>query len=485
METNEYLQTALRQEAEVEVLKLVESLPTLKEGDLKGVETHVLERIMSVGRKWMECILSHESPCEPPPVRREGACGHEQHLVGVRPKQLLTMLGKVTFCRPYYQCVRSEQAEAAGNKQECSHGEAPADAIWGVQARRTSAGVQQAISYLCASLTLEEAAETFSRLLPLGMSARQALNLMQPVGEGLACAEEKQVAALWEQAPRARSELTVAAPPKQEDIERLYIELDGVTARMRRGSVPMEDKELKRAGDVYREVKVGAVFAASRGRQRSALAPGVFVDYAGKKHYVARRCKAEDFGKALYTLAVMYGLPQARQVVVVGDGALWIWGLAADHFAGAVQIVDLWHAREHVWKVARAVFASGSLEAAAWAEHACTLLVKGQIEDLVAEIAALPAVPPEPAASRSVPEIEMDYFISNAARMRYPAFRAQGMQVGSGIAEAACKTVVSTRAKRSGMRWTPAGLDAVLALRTAVLNATYDDFWEHQYGLVA
>lgn len=289
METNEYLQTALRQEAEVEVLKLVESLPTLKEGDLKGVETHVLERIMSVGRKWMECILSHESSCEPPPVRREGACGHEQHLVGVRPKQLLTMLGKVTFCRPYYQCVRSEQAEAAGNKQECSHGEAPADAIWGVQARRTSAGVQQAISYLCASLTLEEAAETFSRLLPLGMSARQALNLMQPVGEGLACAEEKQVAALWEQAPRARSELTVAAPPKQEDIERLYIELDGVTARMRRGSVPMEDKELKRAGDVYREVKVGAVFAASRGRQRSALAPGVFVDHAGKKHYVARR----------------------------------------------------------------------------------------------------------------------------------------------------------------------------------------------------
>src|SRR5512135_327371 len=72
METNEYLQTALRQEAEVEVLKMVESLPTLKEGDLKGVETHVLERIMSVGRKWMECILSHESPANRLPfVARE------------------------------------------------------------------------------------------------------------------------------------------------------------------------------------------------------------------------------------------------------------------------------------------------------------------------------------------------------------------------------------------------------------------------------
>lgn len=79
----------------------------------------------------------------------------------------------------------------------------------------------------------------------------------------------------------------------------------------------------------------------------------------------------------------------------------------------------------------------------------------------------------------------MSYFISNAARMRYPAFRLQGMQIGSGIAEAACKTVVSTRAKRAGMRWTPNGLDAVLALRVAVLNGTYDQFWKQRPHLVA
>ena len=485
METNEALKTALRQETEGEMLKLVESLQNLEEGDLKGVESQVLERVLCVGRRWMEGILSREHVHEAPAARRVGACGHEQHLVAVRPKQILTLLGQVTFCRPYYQCVRPEQAEEAGTKPECSHGEAPADVLWGVQQRRTSAGVQQAISYLCASLTLEEAAETFSRLLPLDRSARQALNLMQPVGEALAEAEQERVRALWEQATQARSELTGQTPPKPEVIERCYVEMDGVTARMRRGGVPMEDKELKRAGDVYREVKVGAVFAASRGQHRSGLAPGVFVDQAGAIRYVAQRCKAEDFGKALYRLALNCGLPQARQVVVLGDGALWIWRLAAEHFAGAVQIVDLWHAREHVWKVARAAFIAGSPEAAAWAERACTFLVEGNIEDLVAEIAILPAVPPEPGASRSVPEIEIDYFISNAARMRYPTFRAQGMQVGSGIAEAACKTVVSTRAKRAGMRWTPEGLDAVLALRTAVLNQTYDDFWEAQHRLVA
>ncbi|GAC1640342.1 MAG: hypothetical protein NVS4B12_01540 [Ktedonobacteraceae bacterium] len=76
----------------------------------------------------------------------------------------------------------------------------------------------------------------------------------------------------------------------------------------------------------------------------------------------------------------------------------------------------------------------------------------------------------------------MDYFTSNAARMRYPDFRAQGMHIGSGIAEAACKTIVSTRAKRCCMRWTPEGIDALLPLRTAVLNGTYDSFWEEEYA---
>ena len=92
---------------------------------------------------------------------------------------------------------------------------------------------------------------------------------------------------------------------------------------------------------------------------------------------------------------------------------------------------------------------------------------------------------PEPGESRSVPEKAVDYFTTNAERMRYPTFRAQGMHVGSGIAEAACKTVVATRLKRSGMRWTPGGLDALLPLRTAVLNHTYDAFWEGQPRLVA
>jgi hypothetical protein len=152
--------------------------------------------------------------------------------------------------------------------------------------------------------------------------------------------------------------------------------------------------------------------------------------------------------------------------------------LVEQHFPGAIQIVDLYHAREHVWKVANAVHGPATPEGTAWAKQADELLSHGKIEELIQMSEKLPAIPAASDASRSVPEIEADSFRSNAERMRYPAFRAQGMHIGSGIAEAACKTVVSTRAKRSGMRWTSDGLDAVLALRTAVLNQSYDPFWE-------
>ncbi len=257
--------------------------------------------------------------------------------------------------------------------------------------------------------------------------------------------------------------------------------------RLRRGTVEMEASEKTRKGDVYRELKVGAIFEAERGRERSELVPEVWVDTPKENsmRYVARRTAKGDFDQLLYGLARQSGLEQAKQIVVLGDGAPWIWTLASEHFPGAVQIVDLYHAQEHVWQVARAVYGAQTAAAQGWAKDACDLLVHGHIEELVATIAALPSIAPEPGESRSVPEKAVDYFTTNAERMRYPPFRAQGMHVGSGIAEAACKTVVATRLKRSGMRWTPGGLDALLPLRTCVLNRTYDAFCEDQPRLVA
>src|SRR5437016_5737252 len=111
-------------------------------------------------------------------------------------------------------------------------------------------------------------------------------------------------------------------------------------------------------------------------------------------------------------------------VVALGDGAPWIWNLVTEHFPEAVQIVDLYHAKEHVWDVAHAVFGGATAAATAWATAACSLLEAGQIADLVSAIATLPPIPPEPGQARSIPEWAVDYFATNAQRMSYPVFRA-------------------------------------------------------------
>jgi len=146
--------------------------------------------------------------------------------------------------------------------------------------------------------------------------------------------------------------------------------------------------------------------------------------------YVARRTAKGGFGPLLYCLALQCGLREAKQVVVLGDGAPWIWKLVSEQLRGAVQIVDLYHAQQHVWEVAHAVFGHSSQQATSWAKQACTLLVHGQVEELVTVIAALPTIPPEPNESRSIPEKALDYFTTNAQRMRYPSFRAEAHACG-------------------------------------------------------
>ncbi len=479
METNEQIRQELKNALEEELESFLEQVDQITGGELKHLEEQVVMSSQAIGRKLMEGVLNSRLYERRPVARREGRCGHVQRLVGERPKELITLVGLVSFVRPYYQCLHVGEAET---EQDCTHGEAPADALWGVDKQRTTPGVQGHISYLSARLTFEEAAQTLCRSVPIGMSGRQALTLMRPVGEALAASEDQQMMALEAEARQARSQPTERQ--QQTGIERLYIELDGVLTRMRRGSVPMEKEEVQRTGDIYREIKAGAVFRAEQGPRRSELAPGMYVDTPAEDsmRYVARRTAKGGFGWLLYQLAVECGLEQAKQVVVLGDGAPWIWNLAAEYFPGAVYIVDLYHAKEHVWDVAHAVFGGATAAATAWATPACSLLEQGQTANLVCAIQALPPIAPEPGQARSIPERAVDYFTTNAQRMRYPVFRAQGMHLGSGIAEAACKTIVSTRAKRSGMRWTPEGLDALLPLRTAVLNDTYDAFWDEEYA---
>ena len=213
----------------------------------------------------------------------------------------------------------------------------------------------------------------------------------------------------------------------------LYVEMDGT-------GVPVVKKEtIGRKGKTEgqpahtREVKLGCVFTQTAwDKEGYAIRDPDSTTYAGAIE------TAEEFGKRLYLEAWNRGWSRAQKKVVLGDGAEWIWNLAQQHFPGAFQIVDLYHARQHLWTVARLRFPHDTGQQKAWMKiHQKRWLDKGKIEKLVLSLRSLGSA--NPALAEKI-RIEADYFQTNIKRMRYPKFREQHLFVGSGVIEAGCKT---------------------------------------------
>jgi len=158
----------------------------------------------------------------------------------------------------------------------------------------------------------------------------------------------------------------------------------------------------------------------------------------------------------------------------LGDGAVWIWNLADQHFPGAIHIVDLYHARQHLWELCAKLFITDEKTRKRWLARCLVRLEKGKIEALVKVLRDLRPANTELA---NLVTNEAEYFERNAARMRYPNFRAQGLFAGSGVVEAGCKTVIAARLKCSGMFWTVPGANAIIALRCCRLSHRFEDYW--------
>ena len=153
METNEQAQRERYREVERILVKLVEEIEGIEDGDLKELEQTIYKGVLELGRNLFQCRINQSG--EKAAGQPVGECGHKHHVVDYRTKQILTMMGKGEFKRAYYQCQR-EGEQKDEQKQHCP-GRAPADQIWGIDQRRTTPGVQEAVSYLCARLTFEEA----------------------------------------------------------------------------------------------------------------------------------------------------------------------------------------------------------------------------------------------------------------------------------------------------------------------------------------
>ena len=376
-------------------------------------------------------------------------CGRSAHYRELRSKPVLTVVGPVQVSRPYYLCPY------------CHRGQFPADVELDIENTEFSPGVRRMHALVGQQAPFDQGREQIKVLAGLEVTTKSVERTAEAIGEDIAQREREQMQ------KAIQLDLPVVAG---NPIPVLYVEMDGT-------GVPVVKKEtVGRQGKTdgqpahTREVKLGCVFTQTKYDKE-----GFPIRDPDSTTYTGGIETAEEFGKRIYLEAGRRGWSRAAKKVVLGDGAEWIWNLADLHFPGAIQIVDLYHARQHLWELARRLHPNDALKQKAWMKKHQRFLDKGKIEKLVLALRSIDSTNPEVMEKIRT---EAAYLERNAERMRYPKFRRQHLFVGSGVIEAGCKTVIGSRLKQSGMFWTVHGANAIVALRCCQLNGQFENYWE-------
>jgi len=394
--------------------------------------------------------LSHllkAGPPEQPSI--DCQCGKTAHYKEQRSKPILTVVGPVNYERPYYVC------------SHCHHAPNPTDASLGVFHEEFSPGARRMMAVVGSEAAFDTGHEQLELLAGLHVSAKSVERQSERIGAEIMRLEQAEIKR------SVQLELPIPIGPP---IPVVYVEIDGT-------GIPVVRRETEgRAGKVdgqpphTREVKLGCVFTSvGLDAEKRPVRDEDSTTYTGAIE------TAEEFGRRIYREAFRRGWTRACIKVVLGDGAIWIWNIAAEYFPGAILIVDFYHASEHVHELARLLFASEDDARQRWSNVAKYLLENGQIEALVTILRCL--LPLHPGLGKKL-EDAAQYFERNAAKMRYPEFRAKGLFIGSGVIEAGCKAVIGSRLKQSGMFWTVEGANSIIALRCCRLSGEFEDFWE-------
>jgi len=212
----------------------------------------------------------------------------------------------------------------------------------------------------------------------------------------------------------------------------------------------------------FRDVKTGVV-----------LVPDERVETSPGRHSLVRRFLVSCLGNAdeIYNrlwaqLQELGWLGEQTVVVIVGDGADWIWNRAT-MFRNRCEILDFWHAIEHAWGFARLCYGEGSVKADRWVHHIAEELRAGKVQDVIVRFKRLR--PKSPQARESLDAL-IRYYSDNQSRMQYDEYLRLGYGIGSGAVESAHKQVIHARFRQAGMRWSEAGARRLLALRLLLLN---------------
>ncbi len=376
--------------------------------------------------------------------------GHTFKFKEFRVKNLLTVLGPITVERAYYY------------DKDCKEGYCPKDTELDIMDTSFSPGIRRIMARVGAFRPFGLGHEDIEEMAGIEINSKEIERVSYQLGTQVETYYKDEA----DQLLRANNSNVIPLKPTQK----MYICMDGT-------GVPVVKKETKnRKGKneeglaKTREAKLGCVFT-----QTTLDEKGFPIRDEGSTSYVGAIETAEKFGDRIYAHALSRGLESAQAVCVIADGAVWIWNIADFHFKGAIQIIDIFHAREHYWNVAKKNFPGDNNTIKTWTGQRRKELDLGEVEKVIDAIKQISTATEE---QKEIIDKEINYFEKNKERMRYKKFRRQGLFIGSGVIEAGCRTVVGQRLKQSGMHWTVKGANNIIALRCCILSNLWEDYWE-------
>ncbi len=399
---------------------------------LAEVEQHVVGLLKELGATLVAGLCSLAAPAVPSPTVA-CSCGQQAVYQRQRKAQVTTLLGPISIRRSYYLCAA------------CGHGQHPLDAQLQFCAGSRSAALDELLALLGATQdSFVEAAHVLERLTLVHVSATSVRDATEQLGTLLQSQHAR---------PLAQQPASLAARPSTTGCASpLYITMDGVLAHLHERG--------------WSEIKVGCCYQ-TRSRVDRTHAERVDIR-AHSASYVSALEQATSFGWRLWEEAVRRGVMSSEEVVVLGDGAHWIWNIAETHFPRAVQILDWYHASEYVWNAASAIWGEASEQRVRWAECQLDALWESKVKDVLVEL--------EQWRERAeAVEAALSYYTTHQGRMDYASYRARGLQIGSGSVESACKQLVSTRLKQAGMIWDAQGAEAVAVVRAWLKSERWEE----------
>lgn len=427
--------------------------------DLESTETYIRDSMHQIGSIMLEKILNSDNggfqgttlPCKKGHRER----GHRFEFKEYRNKSLLTVLGPVTVERAYYY------------DEKCKEGHCPKDTLLDIKGTSFSPGMRRIMCRVGAYRPFGLGHEDIKEMAGIEVSDKEIERVSYQIGSDV----EQYFKAESEHEQLSTNNI-IPLHLKDMDIKKMYVLMDGTGVPV----VKKETKNRKGKGEngqaKTREAKLGCVFT-----QTTLDEKGFPIRDEGSTSYVGFIETAEDFGDRIYAEALSRGLEKAKKVCVIGDGAQWIWNIADFHFRGAIQIIDLYHAREHYWDVAKKMFPNDKKKIKTWTDKRRKELDSGNVENV---IAAMKRLSPTTDEEKEEIEKQISYFEKNKERMRYKKFRDQGLFIGSGVVEAGCKNVIGQRLKQSGMHWTVKGANNIIALRCCLFSNRWEDYWEYR-----